>query len=369
MFLSIVIPIYNDEKYIAECLDSCLTQDIPYDDYEIICVDDGSTDRTREILEDYVKRYPNIVLIFKEHGVGAGRNVGMERAKGEYLWFVDHDDLLTENVLAALKDEAGKSKCDRIVFSCYSFNDELTAEEKKAKVEKALKPNADELVNFVVWTSIIRKEFLIENDILPRSKRLGVKRSWSTDTLFIYEVKQHDASESNIMGVPFYYYRRHSGAETSDWSKAAIDARFYGHANVMAIIHQDYLDSLGKNPDHCARAATSTMSFLHRCTDILVKCPADEYREKKKYLVENGLFPLKTPKESKQQRDYFLNEDNGRSKIHNLLRYYSTYSEMALFAMTVPHRLQRLKIKLSRAMRKNKLLNKLLDMKNKLLGR
>jgi len=60
MFLSIVIPIYNDEKYIRECLNSCLNQDIPHDDYEIICVDDGSTDRTPEILQKYESQYDNI---------------------------------------------------------------------------------------------------------------------------------------------------------------------------------------------------------------------------------------------------------------------------------------------------------------------
>jgi len=369
MFLSIVIPIYNDEKFLAECLDSCLAQDIPYDDYEIICVDDGSTDRTAEILEDYAKRYPNIVLIFKEHGVGHGRDIGMERAKGEYLWFVDHDDLLTENVLAELKDEANRSKSDRIVFSCFSFHDELTADEKRKKAEKKLKPNDDAMINSVVWTSVIRKAFLIENDIMPHSKRLGDKRGWAIDRLFIYEIIQNDANESKLIGVPFYYYRRHAGSEASECSQAATDARFFGKANVATIMFQDYYDSLGINMAHCKMAATSTMDFVYRCTNILVRCPAEEFKEKKKYLEENGLFPLKTLKESKYSRKYFLNEENGKSKIHNLLRYYSTYSDLALFALTVPHRLQRLKIKLSRTLRKNKLFDKLLDIKNKLLGR
>ena len=105
MFLSIVIPIYNDEKFLNECLDSCLDQELSKDDYEIICVDDGSTDRTPEILNDYAARYPNIRLIFKQHGheYGYGRNIGLEAAVGEFIWFVDHDDIVAHNALDELK--------------------------------------------------------------------------------------------------------------------------------------------------------------------------------------------------------------------------------------------------------------------------
>ena len=89
MFLSIVIPIWNDEKYLNECLDSCLNQELPRDEYEIICVDDGSTDRTPEILQDYADKYSNIRVITKQHGsqFGSGRMIGMAAAKGDYLWF------------------------------------------------------------------------------------------------------------------------------------------------------------------------------------------------------------------------------------------------------------------------------------------
>ena len=68
MFLSFIVPVYNTEKYLEECLDSLLTQDIPYDDYEIVCVNDGSTDGSCKILKAYSERYSNIVVVDKENG-------------------------------------------------------------------------------------------------------------------------------------------------------------------------------------------------------------------------------------------------------------------------------------------------------------
>ena len=80
MFLSIIIPVHNTEKYIKDCLDSCLTQDIPINDYEIICIDDCSTDGSLNILRSYAEEYKNINIISfsKNRGVSAARNAGLE---------------------------------------------------------------------------------------------------------------------------------------------------------------------------------------------------------------------------------------------------------------------------------------------------
>ena len=94
MKISIVIPTYNVEKYIAECLDSVLKQ--TYKNIEIICVDDFSTDNTFSILQEYKDKYPSITLIRNEKNIGAtfSRNRGLLLAKGEYVQFLDADDLL-----------------------------------------------------------------------------------------------------------------------------------------------------------------------------------------------------------------------------------------------------------------------------------
>lgn len=98
--ISIIIPAYNSEKFIEKCLYSCLNQDISHDDYEIIVVDDGSIDNTKNIVLSIQKKYNNIVYIYQENAAqGAARNNGLSKAKGKYIWFVDSDDWIAENCL------------------------------------------------------------------------------------------------------------------------------------------------------------------------------------------------------------------------------------------------------------------------------
>ena len=82
--LSIIVPVYNVEKYLKDCLDSLLDNNFPYTDYEIICVNDGSTDGSGDILDEYAERYENIVVINQENsGVSVARNKGLLVAKGK----------------------------------------------------------------------------------------------------------------------------------------------------------------------------------------------------------------------------------------------------------------------------------------------
>lgn len=116
--LSIIIPVYNVEQYLEKCLQSCLSQDIPHNDYEIIVVNDGSPDGSLAIAERIAKSATNITVISQENGgLSAARNTGMSVAKGDYIWFVDSDDWIETNCLKQLTDTLYNDKLDALVIN------------------------------------------------------------------------------------------------------------------------------------------------------------------------------------------------------------------------------------------------------------
>ena len=100
--ISVIIPVYNVEKYLAECIESILNQ--TFNDIEILIIDDCSTDNSYKIMEEYAKKDSRIVLYHNENNVGVSktRNIGLDNAKGEYIAFVDSDDYVAPDFLRIL---------------------------------------------------------------------------------------------------------------------------------------------------------------------------------------------------------------------------------------------------------------------------
>lgn len=118
MRLSIIIPVYKAEKYLAECLDSIFCQNVP--DIEVITVNDGSPDRSLDILRDYERRYPSLHVIDQPNqGVSVARNAGLDVATGEYIMFVDPDDRV-EPTINKLLDEARDAGNPDLVIAGYT---------------------------------------------------------------------------------------------------------------------------------------------------------------------------------------------------------------------------------------------------------
>lgn len=118
MKLSIIIPMYNAEKYIADCLDSILKSDLPKGEYEVIIVNDGSKDKGPEIAQVYVSKHENFRYQTQENqGQSVARNYGIQEAQGEYLWFVDSDDKVDSNIAEILNKIEDLGNPD--IFSFY----------------------------------------------------------------------------------------------------------------------------------------------------------------------------------------------------------------------------------------------------------
>lgn len=119
--LSIIIPVYNVEEYLRRCVDSILSQD--YDAYEIILVDDGSTDNGGVICDELAQQYSHISVIHKSNGgLSSARNAGLKAAKGQYIWFIDSDDYIAEQSLGAIMSQIVQNQAEVIFFSYIRSN-------------------------------------------------------------------------------------------------------------------------------------------------------------------------------------------------------------------------------------------------------
>lgn len=121
--ISIIIPVYNVEKYLRECLDSCVNQTL--EDIEIICVDDCSPDNSIKILEEYQQKDSRIKILRHEtnKNLGAARNTGLANATGEYIWFVDSDDYIDTKACQILYDTIKEFDVDMLCFSALRFSE------------------------------------------------------------------------------------------------------------------------------------------------------------------------------------------------------------------------------------------------------
>lgn len=136
--VSVVIPVYNVEKYLGECLDSVLRQTL--NEIEIICVDDGSTDGSAAILQKYAAADPRIRLISQANaGLSAARNAGMDAATGKYIYFLDSDDYISADAMEKCFSICERDDLDQLVFGCKClFEDPGMSESECRRKERGL---------------------------------------------------------------------------------------------------------------------------------------------------------------------------------------------------------------------------------------
>ena len=171
--ISIVIAMYNIQSYIAECIMSCLHQEgVDNDDYEIIIVNDGSTDNSLSIAEAAINGMKNARIISQNNaGVSVARNTGIDHAKGEYIWFADGDDMVETFAVRSLIDEISKTFCDIYIFNYSSFNkigvinSSSFAYYKSPLSGKTINEDYGRILPNLVWAALYKREFLIQNNL------------------------------------------------------------------------------------------------------------------------------------------------------------------------------------------------------------
>ncbi len=219
--VSILVPIYNVERYLRECLDSLLNQTL--DDIEIICINDGSTDATPQILEEYSSR--EIKIINKENsGYGASMNMGLQAATGEYIGILESDDFADINMYKNLYDIAKKHNADVVIsdFNCY-----WSEPVKIKKANRTRKYPHNKIINIknlpsllrnrtTIWSCIYKKELINKYNI----RFLETPGASYQDTSFRLKTL---AGAERVVAVPEAYVNyRQDNANSSVKSKGKV---------------------------------------------------------------------------------------------------------------------------------------------------
>ena len=215
--VSIIVPIYNAEQYLRRCVDSILNQE--YTDYELLLVNDGSTDASGDICEEYGDRDPRVIVIQKENtGVSDSRNRALERARGKYLQFLDSDDWITPDATRLFVRAAEEYGCDMVISDFYRVVGErlspkgdieeegvLTREEFAAHMME----NPADFYYGVLWNKLYRRDIVEEHNL-----RMDTDINWCEDFMFNLEYIRY-AKVFYALHAPIYYYVKRKGSLAS----------------------------------------------------------------------------------------------------------------------------------------------------------
>lgn len=206
--ISIIIPIYNGEKFLRNCIESILNQ--TYYNIEIILINDGSIDKTRQICEEYIKKDSRIIYKEQENkGVSAARNLGLEFASGNFCLFVDVDDYMELNALEMLYDVVKKYNSDIVIFNYYTVDKYIIKNRKYDIYKKNI--NANEFVEFMLsneyykgflWNKLISRKIIAEY-------RFDENIHIMEDIIFLLEISKN-INNVYILDEYLYFYVQHN---------------------------------------------------------------------------------------------------------------------------------------------------------------
>lgn len=238
---SIILPVYNVENYIRECLDSLTNQ--TFSDFEAICINDGSTDNSLEVLNEYANKDYRFKVISQENqGQGVARNYAINIATGDYLLFVDPDDYIDLNTLELINNQFQQADVDIVHFDYYRFQDgtvqnkKMTSFYKEArkrlrfKVENGMVYNWNEIKNRDILSIIMAGYRAYSLKFIKDNKIQFAPNRYGEDNIFVISATLL-AKRILYLEKALYYYRQRAGSAVN----SATDENFCVFENVKAI--------------------------------------------------------------------------------------------------------------------------------------
>lgn len=227
--ISIIIPVYNASGFICETLDSLINQS--FSNFELICVDDGSSDETPQILEAYAKKDPRVIILRQDNmGPGAARNIGLDNARGTYVCMLDADDLYDGHMLEVMHTRSLETNADVVICRCEMFDDrtgesldaEWTVKDNQLPAENTFTPT--DIQDFIFtafmgwpWDKLYKRAFVEENALRYPSLQN------SEDLYFVFLAN----AKANLISIVDQHLVKHrmnrSNSVSTSRSKAPLD--------------------------------------------------------------------------------------------------------------------------------------------------
>jgi glycosyltransferase involved in cell wall biosynthesis len=288
--ISYILPTYNVEDYIEECLESLINQGISDEEYEIIVVNDGSADGTRGVVEKFQKENEKykLILVDKENGgVSSARNVGLGYATGKYIWFVDPDDMIVPDCVKRLREYFIKE--DNALFTldamrvCEEKFEAMQRREYDFTIDEKRK---HEFVYCGPWIKILSRKYLIETGIT-----FSEEMKYSEDILWSTQIDHHikGFDKRYFVNGPIYCYRiRGNSALGEEKRKRGKDPTYYQQmiklADEYGKMGKEYvMDDLDIITRRAKQAAIFSLCFLDK----------KYYKTEMKKLTNEGFYPYK----------------------------------------------------------------------------
>ena len=311
--VSILVPVYNVEKYLRECLDSIINQTLK--DIEIICINDGSTDSSAQILEEYRFKDKRIKVINKANsGYGASMNRGLEEATGEYIGIVESDDFVRPEMFEKLYDIANKNNLDMVKSDFYNFYTTKKQARQAGKIKKkylgkVLNIKNDPIMIKIqpsIWSAIYKKDFLNVNSI----RFLETPGASYQDTSFAFKTI---ASAKRLMftNKAYVYYR-----QDNENSSVKSRGKVYSICDEWEEITR-FLDERPEIKDVVNQVKLSTHFNAYKWNAIRIEEKyreefIDKYQKTFKQYYENGEIKEEFYKKAKKEELLLLLNDKAK---------------------------------------------------------
>ena len=320
--ISIIIPVYNVEKYLRDCLESVFSQ--AFNDMEVICINDVSTDKSLEILQKYAQKDSRVKIInnCKNSGLSFSRNVGLREAKGTYIMFLDSDDMLADNALKELHTYIEKNDVQGMVYNrevrlesetakkCYQFLSQTEQKFAKSDIisgkDLFIEMAEEKCWKTEVWRYLWKRKFLLEN------KLFFYEGIFHEDELYSFKSLMK-AEKILCVNKKYYIYRRRDESITSTIKYRHVESLFLIFNEVYNIWKTETFDA-------------SVEQAIETYLDYIFS----HFQTRKKYFAEyqplslgnsadNYLFQ-KLFQMGKQQRKYAFLEEQKFNQIRNFER-------------------------------------------------